>query len=87
MFKTVAPYSFGQRNRWLAHLVDCTEGRLERFAIGVKPLALNGFPIVVLRSFFGKQHREFRTMGRGLLLWLLGIPIPVLILLYVFHVI
>jgi hypothetical protein len=24
---------------------------------------------------------------RGLLLWLLGIPIPVIILLYVFHVI
>jgi len=27
------------------------------------------------------------TMGRGLLLWLLGIPIPVIILLYVFHVV
>lgn len=27
------------------------------------------------------------TMGRGLLLWLLGIPIPVIILLYLFHVI
>jgi hypothetical protein len=26
-------------------------------------------------------------MGRGLLLWLLGIPIPVIILLYVFHVV
>jgi len=26
-------------------------------------------------------------MGRGLLLWLVGIPIPVIILLYVFHVI
>jgi hypothetical protein len=33
--------------------------------------------------------QQFRncTMGRGLLLWLLGIPIPVIILLYVFHVI
>src|SRR6266446_9653165 len=28
-----------------------------------------------------------RTMGKGLLLWLLGIPIPVIILLYLFHVI
>ena len=28
-----------------------------------------------------------RTMGRGLLLWLLGIPIPVIILLYLFHAI
>jgi len=26
-------------------------------------------------------------MGRGLLLWILGIPLPVIILLYVFHVI
>jgi hypothetical protein len=26
-------------------------------------------------------------MGRGLLLWLLGIPIPIIILLFVFHVI
>jgi hypothetical protein len=26
------------------------------------------------------------TMGRGVLLWLLGIPIPVIILLYLFHV-
>ena len=24
-------------------------------------------------------------MGRGILLWLLGIPIPVIILLYLFH--
>jgi hypothetical protein len=28
-----------------------------------------------------------RTMGRGLLLWLLGIPIPVIILLFLFHVV
>jgi hypothetical protein len=27
------------------------------------------------------------AMGKGILLWLLGIPIPVIILLYVFHVI
>ncbi len=26
-------------------------------------------------------------MGRGILLWLLGIPIPILILLWIFHVI
>jgi len=25
-------------------------------------------------------------MGRGIILWLLGIPIPIIILLYVFHV-
>jgi hypothetical protein len=28
-----------------------------------------------------------RTPMRGILLWLLGIPIPIIILLYLFHVI
>ena len=32
------------------------------------------------------QEEEVEVM-RGVLLWLLGIPIPVIILLYVFHVI
>jgi hypothetical protein len=27
---------------------------------------------------------EARTMGRGILLWLLGVPIPVIILLWLF---
>ena len=30
---------------------------------------------------------EGREIMRGVLLWLIGIPIPVIILLYVFHVI
>jgi hypothetical protein len=35
-----------------------------------------------------RQHTsEVNLMGRGILLWLLGIPIPVLILLYLFKVI
>jgi len=29
----------------------------------------------------------YRAVGKGLLLWLLGIPIPVIILLYLFHVV
>jgi hypothetical protein len=29
-------------------------------------------------------HFEEDTMGRGLLLWLLGVPIPVIILLWLF---
>jgi hypothetical protein len=37
-------------------------------------------------SFFGNSVGS-HAMGRGLLLWMLGIPIPVVILLYVFHVI
>jgi hypothetical protein len=30
---------------------------------------------------------ERPKMGRGILLWLLGIPIPIIILLYLFHVV
>jgi hypothetical protein len=40
----------------------------------------------ILMLVFTTNTKE-GEMGRGLLLWLLGIPIPVLILLYVFHVI
>jgi hypothetical protein len=36
---------------------------------------------------FLKPSAGSRTMGKGLLLWILGIPIPVIILLYVFHVV
>ena len=78
-----------QRNRWLAYLVgdgkvqldrDCTSdvtngvSALERFA--------KRRPAAPLLQQFGNL-----TMGRGLLLWLLGIPIPVIILLYVFHLV
>jgi hypothetical protein len=30
------------------------------------------------------EKLEERTMGRGILLWLLGVPIPVIILLWLF---
>jgi len=30
---------------------------------------------------------EESEMGRGLLLWLLGIPLPIILVLYLFHVI
>ena len=36
-------------------------------------------PCVVLRTKI-----EEETMGRGILLWLLGVPIPVIILLWLF---
>jgi hypothetical protein len=41
-------------------------------------LACAGVPTGRLRS---------NSMGRGLLLWLLGIPLPIILLLWVFHVI
>jgi hypothetical protein len=37
-----------------------------------------------LRAFFPRLHFEEDTMGKGILLWLLGVPIPVIILLWLF---
>jgi len=34
--------------------------------------------------FFNEYHREETIMGRGILLWLLGVPIPIIILLALF---
>jgi hypothetical protein len=34
--------------------------------------------------FMHNVFMEARTMGRGILLWLLGVPIPVIILLWLF---
>jgi hypothetical protein len=39
-------------------------------------VALSVFPLI--------EELEERTMGRGILLWLLGVPIPVIILLWLF---
>ncbi|MGJ5179734.1 hypothetical protein ACQR16_16760 [Bradyrhizobium oligotrophicum] len=36
-----------------------------------------------LRSMKRREYEE-AAMGRGLLLWLLGVPIPVIILLWLF---
>jgi hypothetical protein len=36
------------------------------------------------RAFFSSRNLEEEMMGRGLLLWLLGVPIPVIILLWLF---
>jgi hypothetical protein len=47
----------------------------------MKPMRLFG---VVMPD---RQTDEVSRMGRGILLWLLGIPIPILILLYLFNVI
>jgi hypothetical protein len=35
-------------------------------------------------AFSPRLHFEEETMGRGLLLWLLGVPIPVILLLWLF---
>jgi hypothetical protein len=35
----------------------------------------------------GRIQQGAKQMGRGILLWLLGIPIPIIILLYIFHMI
>jgi hypothetical protein len=36
------------------------------------------------RAFSPRLHFEEKMMGRGILLWLLGVPIPVIILLWLF---
>jgi hypothetical protein len=35
----------------------------------------------------GQIPQGEKQMGKGILLWLLGIPIPIIILLYIFHVV
>jgi hypothetical protein len=42
---------------------------------------------LVLARLLFNTGKGYRAMGKGLLLWLLGIPIPVIILLYLFHVV
>lgn len=34
-----------------------------------------------------RRPQETLAMGKGVLLWLLGVPIPVVILLFAFHII
>jgi hypothetical protein len=36
------------------------------------------------RAFSPRLHSEEEMMGKGLLLWLLGVPIPVILLLWLF---
>ena len=41
---------------------------------------------LLFRQLVGKGANQEATMGRGILLWLVGVPIPVIIiLLLVFH--
>jgi hypothetical protein len=41
-------------------------------------------PGLPLGVFLSSEKLEEETMGRGILLWLLGVPIPVIILLWLF---
>ena len=56
-----------------------------RVATSEKPMAASGVPRNLLSSWriekppFNGYTEE--TMGRGLLLWLLGVPIPIIILI------
>jgi hypothetical protein len=36
------------------------------------------------RTFSSRLHSEEEMMGRGILLWMLGVPIPVILLLWLF---
>ena len=53
------------------------------------PLRFRQFPteLALLRRVVaasGSEERWERTMGRYALLWLLGVPIPILLLIYLF---
>jgi hypothetical protein len=39
---------------------------------------------MAVQMFSSRLHLEEAAMGKGLLLWLLGVPIPVIILLWLF---
>ena len=34
--------------------------------------------------YVGQRKKEENTMGKGLLLWLIGIPIPIILLIWLF---
>jgi hypothetical protein len=76
------PMVRGSRFRW--------EGAMRKPALSqreIPPEALDWSLRCLSCSCFFNPSAGSRTMGRGLLLWILGIPLPVIILLYVFHVI
>src|SRR3954467_12260396 len=45
---------------------------------------LTGEPHVPVRVLYSSEELMEENMGRGILLWLLGVPIPVIILLWLF---
>jgi hypothetical protein len=47
-------------------------------------MPLPGEPCCSQRIFLADEKVMEASMGRGLLLWLLGVPIPVIILLWLF---
>jgi hypothetical protein len=55
-----------------------------RFPISRNSSAWIEEPVFFSRVLLDDRSREEETMGRGILLWLLGVPIPVIILLWLF---
>jgi hypothetical protein len=41
-------------------------------------------PILISRVLYAHQDTMEAEMGKGILLWLLGVPIPVILLLWLF---
>src|SRR5437773_1442530 len=65
-------------------LTDRRGPRLSRSPVSTFPVPLDGVPLgTLLRpcSFLGGTFSEESVMGRAILLWLLGVPIPIIILL------
>jgi hypothetical protein len=47
-------------------------------------LATNSLPVGLIRAAFNLNREAYMGMGRGLLFWLLGIPLPIIIILALF---
>jgi len=57
---------------------------VEHRTLVIKFLFLLREPDVAFRVFLSIEECKEANMGRGILLWLLGVPIPVIILLWLF---
>jgi hypothetical protein len=49
-----------------------------------RPLVSRLEPVVLCRVVLSSEELMEANVGRGILLWLLGVPIPVIILLWLF---
>ena len=58
----------------------------EEIGHGREPISISSLPSLSLGQPACRRHAEKETLMRGIILWLLGVPVVVIILLYVFHV-
>jgi hypothetical protein len=58
---------------------------MRRASVGKRTLGLTACMELKLRADVGlRSYQQEEIMGRGLLLWLIGIPIPIILLIWLF---